>query len=95
MTPIKEIFARLYPSKLIFGTAWEFVRTPTEADNGDTLSWALMQRGTPNYVLENYLYNPRSARCHLALCLFILCKEAQVDRTDAQIMQMIIAETGV
>lgn len=95
MAPIKEIFSRLYPTKHIFGTPWEFVRTPTEQEHGHTLSWALQQRGTQNYILENYLYFPRSARCHLALCLFILAKEAEVDLTDAQLIQMIVNETLV
>lgn len=95
MTPIKEIFSRMYPTKHIFGTPWEFVRQASEREHGHQMPWALMQRGVPNYVLENYLFYPRSARCHLALCLFILAKEAQLDITDAQLIQMIMAETGI
>ena len=86
---VAKVFARFYPVRTGFGSAWHHVETPEagDADGERVMTRALLEEaGVPSYTLEAYCDGDASAHVHVAVTLFLLAKHAAVPWTDREIV---------
>jgi hypothetical protein len=94
---VAKIFARFYPVRTGFGSAWHHVETPEagDADGERVMTRALLEEaGVPSYTLEAYCDGDASAHVHVAVTLFLLAKHAAVPWTDREIVDAALEAAG-
>ena len=94
---IAKIFARFYPARTGFGSAWAHAETPQagDSDGEQVMTRALLEEaGVPSYTLETYCAGDEGRDVHVAATLFLLAKHAGVPWAERELVDAALAAAG-